>query len=146
MKNDTLPVQVILYEGIGATPWDSGCRVSVTANLLDQGYSVLRITPSGGPSGWRMPDGVPVVVLGSFTGPRPEIVGGAQHIATRDTAGLDADGILALVGSAQEELGAGLNRPGEPGAWKPWFPVIDYDRCTNCMQCLSFCLFDVYGV
>src|SRR5207244_9212882 len=33
-----------------------------------------------------------------------------------------------------------------PGAWKPWFPVIDYQRCTNCMQCLSFCLFDVYGV
>jgi Pyruvate/2-oxoacid:ferredoxin oxidoreductase delta subunit len=34
-----------------------------------------------------------------------------------------------------------------PGAtWKPWFPVIDYSRCTNCMQCLSFCLFDVYGV
>ncbi|MDJ0836322.1 MAG: ferredoxin family protein [Acidobacteriota bacterium] len=32
------------------------------------------------------------------------------------------------------------------GEWKPWFPVIDYDRCTNCMQCLSFCLFDVYGV
>jgi Pyruvate/2-oxoacid:ferredoxin oxidoreductase delta subunit len=31
-------------------------------------------------------------------------------------------------------------------AWKPWFPVIDYSRCTNCMQCLSFCLFDVYGV
>jgi Pyruvate/2-oxoacid:ferredoxin oxidoreductase delta subunit len=30
--------------------------------------------------------------------------------------------------------------------WKPWFPVIDYARCTNCMQCLSFCLFDVYGV
>jgi NAD-dependent dihydropyrimidine dehydrogenase PreA subunit len=32
------------------------------------------------------------------------------------------------------------------GVWKPWFPVIDYSRCTNCMQCLSFCLFDVYGV
>ena len=31
-------------------------------------------------------------------------------------------------------------------SWKPWFPVIDYSRCTNCMQCLSFCLFDVYGV
>ena len=31
-------------------------------------------------------------------------------------------------------------------AWKPWFPVIDFNRCTNCMQCLSFCLFDVYGV
>ncbi len=33
-----------------------------------------------------------------------------------------------------------------PARWKPWFPVIDYSRCTNCMQCLSFCLFDVYGV
>jgi hypothetical protein len=32
------------------------------------------------------------------------------------------------------------------GAWQPWFPVIDYDRCTHCMHCLSFCLFGVYGV
>ena len=39
-----------------------------------------------------------------------------------------------------------LNAPGEADAWKPWFPVIDPVRCTNCMQCLSFCLFDVYGV
>jgi NAD-dependent dihydropyrimidine dehydrogenase PreA subunit len=27
---------------------------------------------------------------------------------------------------------------------KPWFPVIDYDRCTDCRQCLDFCLFGVY--
>jgi hypothetical protein len=26
----------------------------------------------------------------------------------------------------------------------PGFPVIDYDKCTNCMQCLSFCLFGVW--
>src|SRR5262245_26837729 len=38
------------------------------------------------------------------------------------------------------------NQPAAGTAWKPWFPVIDYSRCTNCMQCLSFCLFDVYGV
>ncbi|MEI9897476.1 MAG: hypothetical protein WDN28_27365 [Chthoniobacter sp.] len=38
------------------------------------------------------------------------------------------------------------NHTARHGAWKPWFPVIDYDRCTNCMQCLSFCLFGVYGV
>ncbi len=38
------------------------------------------------------------------------------------------------------------NVPNATGSWKPWFPVIDYDRCTNCMQCLSFCLFDVYSV
>jgi NAD-dependent dihydropyrimidine dehydrogenase PreA subunit len=32
----------------------------------------------------------------------------------------------------------------EKGDWVPWFPVIDYDRCKNCMQCLNFCLFGVY--
>jgi Pyruvate/2-oxoacid:ferredoxin oxidoreductase delta subunit len=29
-----------------------------------------------------------------------------------------------------------------PGAW---FPVIDFDRCNHCMQCLSFCLFGVFA-
>ena len=33
-----------------------------------------------------------------------------------------------------------------PNSWSPWAPVIDYERCTDCMQCLSFCLFGVYGV
>ena len=28
--------------------------------------------------------------------------------------------------------------------WVPWFPVIDYDRCTHCRQCMSFCLFKVF--
>ena len=26
-----------------------------------------------------------------------------------------------------------------------WFPVVDFARCTHCMQCHSFCLFGVYG-
>jgi len=30
--------------------------------------------------------------------------------------------------------------------WVPWFPVIDYDRCVNCKQCMNFCLFGVYGL
>lgn len=41
----------------------------------------------------------------------------------------------------------------EPGAvveqsegWTPWFPVIDYDRCTSCHQCESFCLFGTFSV
>ncbi len=29
--------------------------------------------------------------------------------------------------------------------WVSWFPVIDYDRCVNCKQCMNFCLFGVYG-
>ncbi len=30
--------------------------------------------------------------------------------------------------------------------WVPWFPVIDYDRCVNCRQCMNFCLFGTYGL
>jgi len=54
------------------------------------------------------------------------------------------DDVAAVAGKIEgrrEELNA-----AKPGEWKPWFPVIDYSRCTNCMQCLSFCLFGVYGV
>jgi Pyruvate/2-oxoacid:ferredoxin oxidoreductase delta subunit len=29
--------------------------------------------------------------------------------------------------------------------WLPWFPVIDFDRCTSCGQCRNFCLFGVYS-
>lgn len=53
---------------------------------------------------------------------------------------------LPLVSKAAlEQRTRELEQPAA-GGWKPWFPVIDYTRCTNCMQCLSFCLFDVYGV
>lgn len=30
--------------------------------------------------------------------------------------------------------------------WQPWFPVIDRARCTNCKQCLNFCLFGTYSL
>ncbi len=53
----------------------------------------------------------------------------------------------AIVGESvtvPEEVPEAVAEKSQP--WKPWFPVIDFDRCTNCMQCLSFCLFDVYGV
>jgi NAD-dependent dihydropyrimidine dehydrogenase PreA subunit len=32
------------------------------------------------------------------------------------------------------------------GHWVPWFPVLDRSRCTNCLQCLSFCPFGVYTI
>jgi len=31
-----------------------------------------------------------------------------------------------------------------PGEWIAWYPVIDYDRCKGCKQCLEFCLFGTY--
>jgi NAD-dependent dihydropyrimidine dehydrogenase PreA subunit len=68
------------------------------------------------------------------------------------TAALDTSSGAALVNTAGADPAALADaihaRAGGSGSasWKPWFPVIDYSRCTNCMQCLSFCLFDVYGV
>ena len=46
---------------------------------------------------------------------------------------------------SEVEQGPPVVLRGEADNWKPWFPAIDFDRCTNCRQCLSFCLFDVYG-
>ncbi len=50
----------------------------------------------------------------------------------------------------------GVNRAAEASPFAPeqllqtpgrrWYPVIDYSRCTNCMECIDFCLFGVYGV
>jgi Pyruvate/2-oxoacid:ferredoxin oxidoreductase delta subunit len=34
----------------------------------------------------------------------------------------------------------------DDGTTRRWYPVIDYSRCTNCMECIDFCLFGVYGV
>lgn len=59
------------------------------------------------------------------------------------------------------ELGSNLNRPNQDASSntnpftaeqlltppdRRWYPVIDYSRCTNCMECIDFCLFGVYGV
>lgn len=61
------------------------------------------------------------------------------EVSCRRDAGLPATSDPAAVLS-------GMPSDAPASSWKPWFPVIDYTRCTNCMQCLSFCLFDVYGV
>jgi Pyruvate/2-oxoacid:ferredoxin oxidoreductase delta subunit len=94
-------------------------RLEVLRTLLDQGYSVsssLEEPPSADEAG-------ALLVLGR-----------------EDVEGLEAAAIVSRV----EALRAQAQGPRSPG-WTPWFPVIDYARCTNCMQCLSFCLFEVYG-
>ena len=137
------PLRVVLYEGAGSIPLPAEARAQVMASLLDKGYAVTRVTPERGAS--LAEDDHTLLVLGSFENGAPVVEDAAERraVAARDIGGLDAVAVMHLV----EEFRAALGRPmNQPGAWKPWFPVIDYDRCTNCMQCLSFCLFDVYGV
>jgi Pyruvate/2-oxoacid:ferredoxin oxidoreductase delta subunit len=81
-----------------------------------------------------------VLVLGKFAGSIPEFHSEGT-VRTQNIAGLAPAQLGDHVETARDEAGAAKH-----GEWKPWFPVIDYDRCTNCMQCLSFCLFGVYGV
>ncbi|MFC1746131.1 ATP-binding protein [Candidatus Riflebacteria bacterium] len=30
--------------------------------------------------------------------------------------------------------------------WKAWFPVLDYELCSDCGKCLDYCLFGVYSI
>lgn len=81
---------------------------------------------------------------------RTQVVNMRALSATESPAAM-LDGTVTPNLPTGKDVSAPTNRvetksAAEPGAWKPWFPVIDYDRCTNCMQCLSFCLFGVYGV
>jgi hypothetical protein len=44
-----------------------------------------------------------------------------------------------------EKKANGLSVLGEANGIR-WYPVIDYSRCTNCLECIDFCLFGVYGI
>ncbi len=135
--------EILLYEGNGAAEISGSQRFAIVAGLLDKGYKVTRVAGAANVSSGERPGRY--LVLGDFAGAAPELesTDGNSDIATCDISGLADAAILDLV----EQHRIGLDQPlNQPGNWKPWFPVIDYDRCTNCLQCLSFCLFDVYGV
>lgn len=139
------PLKVVLYEGHGAITLSAAARLKVLTALLDQGYAVSRVTAVAAANTPTLPgDDHTLLLLGSFPdrqAPALEDASGKVSIEAHDITDLDGEGVLAIVERIRGE------RPmNQPGKWKPWFPVIDYSRCTNCMQCLSFCLFDVYGV
>lgn len=139
--SEVRPLRVVLYEGEGAMSLDAGTRSVVLATLLDKGYAT---TVAGKDAIVRGTDVERLLVIGCFTArsaPGLKDAAGKIEILTRDITGMDEVKVLEAVERARD--GRAMN---QPGSWKPWFPVIDYDRCTNCMQCLSFCLFDVYGV
>lgn len=131
-----MTVRVLLYEGDGATPLTPERRSQLFTALLDRGVPVTRAVAGGRV---RPPaDGEVHIVLGDFDDPP------AEDPPTLYVRPLHRRAVAEVVG----EIGsiATARQGADPNAWKPWFPVIDYDRCTNCMQCLSFCLFGVYGV
>lgn len=138
---DQTTLRIVLYEGAGSEPLPAADRFGAVTALLEKGFAITR---SGGDGRVAPADRSSLLVLGRFNGggpPQAEDASGQVAIHFQDITGLDGPRIAETVESVRAETNAARH-----GEWKPWFPVIDYDRCTNCMQCLSFCLFGVYGV
>ena len=137
---DQSTLRVVLYEGEGAQPLEAGERFAAMTALLDRGYAVTRTTTRGNVA---PADRTSLLVLGKFgdVTPQGEDTAGNVSVRFQNIAGVETSRVMDLVETVRNGRNAARH-----GDWKPWFPVIDYDRCTNCMQCLSFCLFGVYGV
>ena len=133
MIHEATTFHVFLYEGKDAAPIPPSRKTELLQALLEQGYAVSTVAGTA----------LPVVlnslaVVGNFP---PEPAAQFLGLPQQSLEDLTAAQVVQRMESLRAE------RPmNQPGQWKPWFPVIDYSRCTNCMQCLSFCLFDVYGV
>jgi Pyruvate/2-oxoacid:ferredoxin oxidoreductase delta subunit len=134
-------LRVVLYEGADARPLATADRFAALNALLERGFAVTRTVANGSVAPHQRGS---MLVLGRFAGGgklEAEGVSDAASVRFQDITNCDTTAIAEFAESAR--AGTGSAKHGE---WKPWFPVIDYDRCTNCMQCLSFCLFGVYGV
>jgi Pyruvate/2-oxoacid:ferredoxin oxidoreductase delta subunit len=135
-------MRVVLFEGAGSEPIPPAEGFAIMSTLLQAGYAVTRVRRA---SMTAFDEGRgPVAVLGRFDEQPPAEAQDAttgERIFFRDLRNSAPDGVATLLEPLHAETGT-----RRPGGWKPWFPVIDFNRCTNCMQCLTFCLFDVYGV
>ena len=71
---------------------------------------------------------------------------GVSALDFRDyrAAGECLKALLAHAGAASGGRAEAQELTGAPAA--RWYPVIDYERCRNCRQCLEFCLFGVYSL
>ncbi len=72
-----------------------------------------------------------------------------QNVKLLDLRAQPAEEILAALppagGGARDAAQLAAELDTQAGAKPVWFPVVDFARCTHCMQCRSFCLFGVYG-
>ena len=82
--------------------------------------------------------------------PRPERNISCLDLKVANDADKFVNEIRRILGIQEESTSlpiiGGSIRQVDEQTGRRWYPVIDFDRCTNCMECVDFCLFGVYGV
>jgi len=75
------------------------------------------------------------------------VTGTASCVVVHDLVDQGADAVLDALPDVERARTPAYDAAlpdAEPG-WVPWFPVIDRERCADCGQCASFCLFEVFS-
>ncbi len=83
-------------------------------------------------------------MLGHFEQPTNDTFVGARNDA--GTGSLEANQSSSAAPAMSTLFGASSVATIEEHPARRWYPVIDFSRCTNCMECIDFCLFGVYGI
>jgi len=125
------PLKILLYEAKGSQPLGKEFKVGLLSALLSDGIAVHCLKDE---SEIELSEKQPLCIVGDF-----KEVPAHENLEFLTVNGKSVDQVIEEVKTKAD------SKKLERKAWKPWFPVIDYDRCTNCMQCLTFCLFDVYS-
>jgi NAD-dependent dihydropyrimidine dehydrogenase PreA subunit len=90
-----------------------------------------------------------ILSLEKIEGPKKELLSLERFLSPTNSTAMSMNGSGSLDSSAptahESPLGIVPLRMEDHPA-RRWYPVIDYSRCTNCMECIDFCLFGVYGV
>lgn len=90
-----------------------------------------------------------ILSIEKIEGPKKELLSLERFLSPTNSTAMSMNGSGSLDSSApsahESPLGIVPLRMEDHPA-RRWYPVIDYSRCTNCMECIDFCLFGVYGV
>ncbi|MGC8743459.1 MAG: hypothetical protein ACP5T0_06240 [Verrucomicrobiia bacterium] len=123
----------INYNGVKLLKFKDSDRFSIIKSLLEAGFSVY-ISGNGKRD---------CFLFENFSKETMEVI--LDKIANPGASKCDRGNCITVGSENLNEILDLLKSNQQQARWYPWFPVVDFERCTNCMQCLSFCLFGVFG-
>ena len=130
---------------VGETAFDEVVDEDDDAEMKDSGDGEPRVTD-------LFPrQGRTIYSLDMRAGDGEKLAGEVRRIAEQVAVQAESDGeqSIGLGGPWSSRTGHFDRLPPirlEDSPTRRWYPVIDYSKCTNCMECIDFCLFGVYGI